>query len=124
MFHSEWTASEGPNSSCTVSMASLARRRSHNKSWQEGERQQTETETGEVPLETGKYFYYDGSQAVEQVVQRGCVVSSLGGFQDQTGPSPEQLGLTSGLILLRATGWTRDLLGPFPTGINVTHYTF
>lgn len=40
------------------------------------------------------------SQVLEQVAQRGCVVHILRDYQDLTGKSPEEAGLTTLLTLL------------------------
>lgn len=42
-----------------------------------------------------KKIQHEDSQELEQIPQRGCVVSILGGFQDSTRKSPEQPGPTS-----------------------------
>ncbi|PKU47733.1 reverse hypothetical protein [Limosa lapponica baueri] len=49
-----------------------------------------------------KLLYHDYPQEVEDIGQRGCTVSILGGFQDLAGnrQDPEQLGLTSELTML------------------------
>lgn len=38
-------------------------------------------------------------KTLEQGAQKGCAVSILGGFQQQSGERPEQPGLTSPLTL-------------------------
>lgn len=43
----------------------------------------------------GKNFCDEVRQAVEQVTQGGFIISALGGFQDPTGQSPEQLEVKS-----------------------------
>lgn len=40
----------------------------------------------------------------------GCALSTLGGFQNPAGQSPEQSGWISQQTLLGAGAWTRDLL--------------
>lgn len=65
----------------------------------ENERQRKTFETKVVQI-VHKHFYRENSQAVEQVTQKGCATSILGGFEDPTGKSPEQPFLTSELILL------------------------
>lgn len=47
-----------------------------------------------------------GMQPLEQDVQRGCVVSILGDFQDQVGQSPQQLPMKSKLTHLWAGVWS------------------
>jgi len=46
---------------------------------------QTEAQVGYLE----RLSHHEDSQAVEQVAQRGCVISILGGFQEQTGHNPE-----------------------------------
>lgn len=48
----------------------------------------------------GETFLREDSQAVEQAARTGCAIPILGGFQDLTGQSREQPGLTSDLALL------------------------
>lgn len=57
--------------------------------WQE-ERQQAEAET----TLQGIAFPQKQRQAVQQVASEAVAVSVLGGFQDLTGQSPEEPGLT------------------------------
>lgn len=45
-------------------------------------------------------FPHEGSQAGEQLVQRCCAISILGGLQGTSGSSPEQPGRTPELTLL------------------------
>lgn len=59
-------------------------------------------------LDKKKLFHDEDSRAVKVAVQRGCTLSTLGGFK-------EQPGLMSYLTLLWAGGWTRDLLQLLPT---------
>lgn len=47
---------------------------------------------------------------MEQNVQRGCIVSVLGVFQDQVGQNPQQLPMKSTLTHLWAWMWTGVLL--------------
>lgn len=57
------------------------------------------------------------SWALEQVAQRGCAVSALGGFQAPGGRSFEQRDLISYLPLLRAGGWATNFLRSLPTWV-------
>lgn len=44
-----------------------------------------------------KHSHYEDSSALDTDTQRGCATSNLGGFQDPSGQSPGQPGLTSAL---------------------------
>lgn len=48
----------------------------------------------EVPAGYKETIHHEDSQALDQAAQQGCAVSVLGGFQDPTGQSLEQPGLT------------------------------
>lgn len=63
-------------------------------------------------------FHPSGNQAGKEVAQRGCAVSFLGSFQDQTG----QPALTSALLLSWADGWVKDLPGSLPVWIFLWSY--
>ena len=58
------------------------------------ERQWAQTETQEVlNIREPFYFYCEGGQALAQLAQRGCVVSTLGDIQKPSGHGPGQLAL-------------------------------
>lgn len=54
------------------------------------------------------FFHDEVGQALQQVAQRGCDVSVLGGVQDSSRAGPVQPALTG-----PAGGWARHLQGPF-----------
>lgn len=78
----------------------------HSTTCLEGERQQQrEVQTAykeKFPPTPRTETHWNGAQ-------RGCVVSSLGGFQETTGLSPAQPSPTSQSVWLWAGGHTRDL---------------
>lgn len=59
-------------------------------------------QTGEVQHETGRNLPCEGSQVLQQAAWSIHAISSLGGFQDLSGKSPELTDLTSELPVLWA----------------------
>lgn len=62
----------------------------------------------------GKLFAHEDRQAMEEAAKRECAVSILAGVEDPTGESSEQPGLSPGVSLLWAGGWTKELVRYFP----------
>lgn len=60
-------------------------------------------------------FRLEDSQAVDHIVQSGCVAFSLGDFQGPPRKSPEHPGLISELTQVWAGGWARHLLKSLQT---------
>jgi len=57
---------------------------------------------------SGRQQGHQDSPALEEITQRGCAVSSLGGPQDQTWQCPEEPELISQMTLLWAKSLTRN----------------
>jgi len=67
-----------------------------------------------------KVLRYEDDLAVEEVIQRGCGIFVLRGFQDLAGQLPQQPGPNSEWTLLRTGIWAWDPLRSLSAWLNLS----